>query len=145
MSPAVFLGLAVSLMAFAVMWLRFVEQRRADLGREVFRLRFPRDTDAEAVIRFVAGLSGLRPAWYRRWLHVPTVILEVRATKGRIEHVLVMPRQSSGFVLSQLRAALPSVRLDGPVTDPLPAITRGALLEVTSTKRPLRTDHPAAM
>src|SRR4051795_12631353 len=101
MNPAVSLGLAASLMAIGVTWLRFVEQRRADLGREVFRLRFPRDTDAEAVIRFVAGLSGLRPPWYRRWLHVATVILEVHATKGQIEHVLVMPRRSSGFVLSQ--------------------------------------------
>jgi hypothetical protein len=133
-------GAAILLLA-SVQWLRFAEQRQARAGAGTYLLHFPRDTDPQCVVRFLAGLTGLRPAWYRRWLYVPTIVFEVRAVQGRIEHAIVIPRAATGVVLSQLRAALPSVRLDPPVVDQLPSVSRATVLELTTTERPLRTDH----
>ena len=71
-----------------------------------FRLRFPREMDPADVTTFVAGLSGVRPPWFWRWLRLPTVIFEVHARHGYIEHYLIVPKPLIGIVLSHLRAAL---------------------------------------
>lgn len=125
----------------AVVLLRLVEQHWVSRGAQAFRLRFPRDMDAEAVTTFVAGLSAVRPPWFWRWLRLPTVILEIHAHRGVIEHFLVLPTALEGIVLSHLRAALPSVRLDPPVSTPLPELMHGLELRVSARHRPLRTDR----
>src|SRR4051794_1199354 len=80
------------------------ESERAWLGARCFRLQFPRNLEASAVTTFIAGVSGARHAWRPRWTSPPTVVLEVRAIHGRIEHLLLVPRALTGTVLSQLRA-----------------------------------------
>ncbi len=144
MTPVAALAGAASLLILAATWLRSVEQRNATLTMETYRLRFPRDADPSAAVQFVTGLTGLRPPWFRRWLYVPSVVLEVRATRGRIEHVLIAPRRATDTVLSHLRASLPSIRIDGPLNES-PTVSRGTVLGLTSTRRPLRTDNPTAV
>ena len=140
---AVLRGLATGLLFVAAIWLlRWLELHSATRRSRLFRLRFPREMAVGDATTFVAGLSGVRPPWFWRWLRLPTVTFEVHAHEGRIEHLLVVPRRLTGIVLSQLRAALPSVRLD-PVTDHEPdgPVTTGRELRVSTRRRPLRTDR----
>jgi Type IV secretion-system coupling protein DNA-binding domain len=127
----------------AVVFLRSAELRRAMQGARTFSLRFARETDPAAVTTLVAGLSGVRPPWYWRWLRLPTVIFELHAEPGRISHHLIVPRALTGVVMTHLRAALPSVRLIA-LDSSHPSVMTAAELSLSTTRRPLRTDRLAA-
>ncbi|HVX18374.1 MAG TPA: type IV secretion system DNA-binding domain-containing protein [Acidimicrobiales bacterium] len=127
-----------------VLLLRAAEQRRINHGARSFCLRFPRDMAAEDVTVFVAGLAGVRPPWYWHWLRLPTVSLETHATAGQIDHYLFIPKPLTGIVLSHLRAALPSVRVELAEAPPAADLSHGIELRTTSRQRPLRTDRAAA-
>jgi hypothetical protein len=77
-------------------------------------LRFPRGLDPQAVVAFVAGLSGVVAPRLRRPFVVRAVMVETSATSKGIEHHVLVPRPLVPVVLASLRAALPSVgvRLD---------------------------------
>jgi len=146
MSPALLAGIGLGLLVVgSVLMLRRLELRSAARGARVFRLQFPREMATSDVTTFIAGLSGVRPPWFWRWLRMPTVIFEVHARDGRIEHYLVVPRRLTGVVLTHLRAALPSVRLDPPTELRLAALTHGRELRVSTKHRPLRTDRLEAV
>lgn len=135
-------GLALAALVIGLfLGLRSLEVRRAMGNARTFRLRFPRDMDPADVTTFVAGLSGVRPPWFWRWLRLPTVIFEVHARHGYIEHYLMVPKPLIGIVLSHLRAALPNVRLDDPASVELPDLNSGLELRVSARHRPLRTDR----
>jgi len=123
-----------------VVLVRWYEASLAFEGARTFNLRFPRDTEAEAVKTFVAGLSGVRPPWFWRWLRMPTVVFELTAEHGRIEHSLIVPRATTGVVLSHVRAALPSLRME-LVDDEAPDPVTGAELQLSTSRRPLRTEQ----
>jgi hypothetical protein len=124
--------------------LRAAEAERSSTGARTFRLRFGRQTDANDVTTFIAGLSGARPPAHLHWLRVPTLVFETRAVHGLVEHYLIVPRELTGVVMSNLRSALPSVRIE-PVVDPqAPQTEIGRELGITATKRPLRTERAEA-
>ena len=113
-------------------------------GVRTFELRFARETDPSAVTTFIGGLSGIRPLWYWRWLRLPTVIFELHAERGRIEHRLIVPRSLTGVVMTHLRAALPGVRLKRQECQD-PTATAAVELALSRTRRPLRTDRLPAV
>ena len=138
-------ALSTSLLIGAVVLLRMVEVQKAFQGASILSLRFARDTDPDAVTTFLSGLSGIRPTWIKRWLHLPTVVFEVHAEHGHIRHSLIVPRAIAPVVTTHLRSALPSVRVEAVDPDTLDAkpLNRGVELRLSTARRPLRTDRPA--
>lgn len=146
MALSIFLAVvAAGLFVMAVLFIRAVEAGRSWVGARTFRMHFPRDTEPQAVVTFLAGLSGLRRSWYARFAVQPTVIFEVHAVHGRIEHYLLIPRPLTGVVLSHLRAALPSVRLDPPEPQAVPAVTHALELGISARGRSLRVEQAVAV
>ncbi len=111
--------------------------------RRAFRLTFPRDTRPEQVVAFARSLSGLLPPWWRRWLGTPAVIFEVAADESGIRHRLIAPSPHAGYLVAQLRAAMPGTRVEPEEPAPL-EVGAAAELRVSSTRVPLRTDQPEA-
>jgi hypothetical protein len=109
---------------------------------ECYRLDFPRDTEAAAVVAALAGLSGLGAPGLSGG---PVAALEAVADGEGIRHYLIVSHPVAAFAVSQLRAALPSLRL---TADDGHRLTRPRLareLRSTSRRRALRTDRPAAV
>lgn len=138
-------GLALVVFVAAFFSVRAMEIARSWRGARCFRMHFPRNVSTDAVTTFLTGLTGLRPSWFNRFTAQPAVIFEVHAEHGHIEHFLHVPHQLVGVVLSQLRAALPSVRLDPPEPCAVPAVTTGIELGISTETRPLRTANAAAL
>jgi hypothetical protein len=131
---------ACSALLLAVLLLRWLEIERANQGARYFELHFPRCLDGTAVTTYLAGLSAIRPAWFWRWLRLPTVRHQTFAVDGAVRHQLVVPRALTGAVMTHLRAALPDVRLDLSQPLNLPPLTRAAELALSSQTRPLNTE-----
>ena len=104
------LGFMGLLMA-ALLAVRGVQHARLAASRRAFELRFPREVSAEAVAAFLQGVSGVLPRGRLGWLGLPAVVLEVRADARGISHRLSVPERFCEFVLGQLRAAIPSIRV----------------------------------
>ena len=138
---------AVALAGFITVFFlaRAIEIGRSWQSARCFRMHFPRNVSAEAVTTFLTGLTGLRPTLFNHFTAQPAVILEVHAEHGYIEHYLHVPSRLVGIVLSQLRAALPSVRLDPPEPCAVPPVTAGIELGISTEARPLRTANAAAL
>ncbi len=54
-----------------------------------FRLVFPYGTEPGSVVAFFRSLSGLLPPWWRRWLSIPSLVLEVWADRDGVTHRLL--------------------------------------------------------
>jgi hypothetical protein len=97
---------------------------RALLGtrqaRRSFRVIFPRELPAEALVAALRGLHGLLPGPWRRLLRVPAVVLETIGSGKGITHWLSVAGADAEQVLGQLRAALPGVRI---IEEPRPRPT----------------------
>jgi hypothetical protein len=86
------------------------EQRQVTVG-----LTFPRTVSADQATAAAPSLRGLLPPRWRRWLGVPAVVLEVRATASGIRHALTIPASRGEYVVGALRAAIPGLRVtDAP-------------------------------
>lgn len=112
-----------------------------------YRLGLPRDVAAEDVQAWLASIvSGTHAP---RLLTPPPLVLEVTATVDGIRHVLLVPSQTRGAVLSALRAALPAVRVE-ELPDYLarrPRLQMAAEGRLTNLMRPLaheRAERSAA-
>lgn len=139
MSSVAFALLAAALLAAGMLSWRIADLKKSTRAVRRFRLEFPRDLTAEAVITFLSGLSGIRPPFYRSWFETPFVILEIDSSVAGIEHTVSAPVQVMPVVAAQLRAALPGVRMEE-----VPAPRRSGLsaveLQLRALRRPLRTD-----
>lgn len=129
----------------AVLAVRSTDQRRRDHARLAVRLHFPQDLEPGAVIAFVRALASLyqrsRPLEGRS-----SVVFEVVATSGAIQHRLRAPRHRLDFLLAQLRAAVPAIGIEPLGSDEAAvATTVGAELRLTDGRRTLRTDEPTAI
>ncbi|MCA1707765.1 MAG: hypothetical protein LC808_32640 [Actinobacteria bacterium] len=117
MSPLAQLMLAVTAWAMAmaavVVW-RSCDQRRRDAARIAYRLRLPRQLTSAEVVAFVRSLTALPMGRYA-FNGRDSVVFEIRAAGGRIEHSLLIPARLADAVLAQLRAAVPAVEAE-PVT-----------------------------
>jgi hypothetical protein len=80
---------------------------------QTYELLFPRSVtvdQAVAAFRMIGGL--LPPLWRRAISGSPTIALEVQADQHGIKHYLIVGRGQSAYVLAELAAAVPGVRID---------------------------------
>jgi hypothetical protein len=103
--------------------------RRGDLTW--FRLRFPRDLSQDAVLAALASFSGLP--------HPTRLVFDLMAERDGITHHLAISSKAAETVLGNLRAAIPSLRLD--TTEP-PSHQHGlrTLWQVSPATAVIRTD-----
>lgn len=77
-----------------------------------YALRFPSDLSADQVGAWLHSLAGLLPGGLGRLRGAPTVVLEVRASAEQgFQYRLVVPRSRADYVVGQLRAQVPGVRV----------------------------------
>src|SRR4029077_2933723 len=69
-----------------------------------YRLRFPRELSADAVVAALSGFSGVA--------HRTRLVFDLNATSTGIEHRLAVSPTAVDVVSGNLRAAIPSLRLD---------------------------------
>lgn len=137
----------VALMAMAagaILSTRASEQVRLARTRRSFRVRFPRELSPQAVLDFLQGLSGVLRPRRQGLLGWPAVVLEVRADPEGIVHWMHVPARWADYVLGQLRAAIPSVRVRE--SSPLQLrITRALELRLRHGHVRLRVEQSAAV
>lgn len=142
--PGLVVVAAIAFATAALLMARAAEQKALARSRRTFRVRFPRELSVHAVSSYLQGLSGvLRPA-FRGLLGWPAVIFEVRADGSGISHWLKVPSEWGEYVLGQLRAAVPSVRITESVPDQL-QIRRGCELRLRRGHVRLRVEEAAAV
>lgn len=111
----------------------------------IYTLRFPLQADHPAVTNFIAGLAGLvAPRWYRPTA-VRAVVIEVTATEDGISHRLITSRSLAPIVTAQLRASLPSVRVEQEEPGRRPSPDHATELGLSDSSRRLRIDQPEAI
>lgn len=77
-----------------------------------FVLTFPRDVESKQVTAALRTVAGLLPPLPRRLLGLtPSVVLEVRGDSEGIIHRLTAPPGSARYLVSELSAAIPGVRV----------------------------------
>jgi hypothetical protein len=101
-----------------------------------YRLRFPRDLNAEAVLAALSAFSGVS--------YNTRLVFDLSATAVGIEHRLAVSPKASETVLGSLRAAIPSLRLD-QTEPPTLAHTQRALWQTSPSTAVIRTDELAAI
>ncbi|MGH7193440.1 MAG: hypothetical protein ACREJM_07885, partial [Candidatus Saccharimonadales bacterium] len=99
-----------------------------------FRIRFPRDLEADTVLAALTTFSGLP---FRGYL-----VLDLTADHAGIRHELGVTRPEADLTTGALRAAIPSLRLE-PATAPEHLGPR-LLVQMAPSTGTLRTDTPAA-
>jgi hypothetical protein len=109
--------------------------------RRTFAVTYPRGSTSDQVRAFTRSLSGLLLPRWRRCLGSPSVVIEAQATAAGISHYLRLPAGSTDYVLAQLRAALPGVRVEETEAAAFkPSLARE--LRVSNKTQALRTDDP---
>lgn len=119
-----------------VAMLRLSQVADVERQRLTYRLDFPRGVKAAQVQAFLTALSGRR-------IGREGFVFEITATRDGLTHNLTVPSAASAFVLAQLRAAIPGVRVTRQSDEPS-HYTWGRELRLTNGQLPLRTDDPAA-
>ncbi len=106
---------------------------RADLAW--FKLTFPRDIDADAVIAALSSFSGMA--------HPGRLVFDLSATEDGITHQLGVSHDARDAITGSLRAAIPSLRLDA---DSAPGVRgRRWLWQTAPAAAALRTDELGAI
>jgi Type IV secretion-system coupling protein DNA-binding domain len=102
-----------------------------------FRLRFPHDLDAPAVLVALSAFSGVS--------HNTRLVFDLSASEAGIEHRLgISPASAVDLILANLRAAIPSLRLDASDTPSQP-YTRRLLWQLLPTTAAIRVDEPSGI
>jgi len=113
-------------------------------GHRAYRLTFPYELTPAQVLAFTRSLGGLLPPWWQRIIGgSPAVTFEVRADSSGIRHRLLVPTGAAEYVLSQLWAALPGVRIeaeDDPEQDV--SFTDALELRLAGSQAQLKVDAP---
>ena len=100
-----------------------------------FQLRFPQALDTDAALAALSAFSGLP--------HRTRLRLEITASHAGIEHRLGVTPSDSELVTANLRAAVPSLRLES--TEALAASGQRWLLQLAPAVASLRTDDLTAI
>ena len=130
----------VGLVAFA----SWRDQLRRDGERQSFRVVWPRDVEPKRALAFLHALAGLpRQRW--PWLGQSTIVFEVWSRPGELEHRLLMSEGQTGFVVGQLRAHLPSARIEPIEAPPGSEFSAAVELRLSDPARELRTDTAEAV
>jgi hypothetical protein len=120
-------------------WMDGLSWRRS---LQAFRLSLPQGLTIEQVAHWLSLVNAATHAHQLALLPAPPVALEIVGTKDGIGHYVLVPTSLRGVLLSQLRAALPGVRLE-EAPDYLssrPSFRMAAEATVTSHRRPLRDE-----
>jgi energy-coupling factor transporter ATP-binding protein EcfA2 len=141
MSSLVALALSGGLCVVALALVKAAEQARLRSRLVAYRLRFPRNLEADAVQGALAGLSGLLLPWWRRWLATSFVSLETHASARGIEHFVIMPAAWSRSVENVLQASVPAVRFE-PCDLPVMPLRTAVQYRLNDHNRPLLVDAP---
>lgn len=96
-----------------------------------YRLSFPRDLTSDAVAAALASFSGAP--------HGTRLLFELSASADGIEHLLGVTQPQAELVSGNLRAAIPSLRLDA-VERPARSLGHRTLWQVVPQTATLRTD-----
>jgi hypothetical protein len=100
-----------------------------------FQLRFPRDLSEPSLVAALSSLSGL-PAGSR-------LVFELTATAAGIEHRLAVTETTREAVTANLRAAIPSLRLES-VVGPTASLRPQWLWQLSAPVAALRTSEASA-
>ncbi len=100
-----------------------------------FRLGFPRDVSADAVLAVLTSLSGAP--------HSARIVFDLEADSSGITHRLAISSPHEDILLAALRAAIPSLRADRAKAPNDQATTR-LLWQLVPARAALRTNEPAA-
>lgn len=107
--------IALVLLPISLTWMVFViklqEQVRRDRNRKTYVLSFPRDMDVERVTAWVRSISGTMRYGAKGFLGTSTLVFEMYASTYGIKHRLRVPWQHADYIVSQLRALVPGIRL----------------------------------
>jgi hypothetical protein len=143
LAPLLSLLFASFVVAALVLWLRLTDQRSRDAARTRFQLRFPKDLVADQVEAFLRAIGGMPMG---RHLHTgeSTIVFDLVAEANAVRHFIRVPEGQSPYVLSQLRALVPRVRIT-EVQEQTPAVDWATELRLTDSGRELRADVPAAV
>lgn len=138
---------SVVLISTGLLFVGVTTMQRAELNRlrtslVGYELRFPRHLEAAAVERLLAGVTGLLPPWWRRWIDTPFVVCEISADASGITHRLLVPRAYAHTIENALQAHMPNVRYER-VDIERPADAIGAEYRLSTGQRPLATDAAA--
>ena len=123
----------------AVVGGRWLDAQEWRASLVAYRLGLPRDLAADDVAAWLGHVVSGTQAPRLGWSAPPPVALEVTAREAAIEHVLLVPRRTSGSVLAGLRAALPAVRFEhaDDYWSGRPRLQVAAEARLTSLERPL--------
>lgn len=101
-----------------------------------YRLRFPRDLASDAVLAALSALSGIASG--------TRLVFDLDATAQGIEHRLALNPKATETVLANLRAAIPSLRLD-EMEAPATRHSQRALWQTVPATAAIRTDDLSAI
>ncbi len=107
---------------------------RAELN--YYRLNFPRDLTREAVLAALSSFSGLP--------HPARLVFDLSANRRGITHHLAVTTKAAETVLGNLRAAIPSLRLDAADPPERRRVLR-AIWQLAPATAVIRTDELAAI
>lgn len=116
----------------------------APAGLSSFSLEFPAELKASQVTDWLVSLSGLLPGLLLRVFGAPAVVLELWADQEHgMRYRLSAPPARAGYVVSQLRTAVPGIRVS-PIGERRPhAWSAVAELGMRRTRRSLRIEPEA--
>jgi hypothetical protein len=109
------LALVGGMLILGLLGVREADQRQRDAHRGVITVRFPRKVTAEqtlTIVRSIIGLGSGRGGLLGR----VSVALEVVGTAEGITHRMRLPANSSDYLISQLRAAMPGLAVEAVET-----------------------------
>ena len=126
-----------------VLLARWRDQVRRDAARQSFRVVWPRDVDSKHAFAFLAAIAGL-PRQRFPWRGQSTIAFELWSRPGELEHRLLVPQGQTGFVIGQLRAHVPSARIEPVDVVPPMDLQAAVELRLSDPARELRTDTSEA-
>lgn len=101
-----------------------------------YRLGFPRDLDSSAVVAALSAFSGVS--------HRTRLVFDLSATSDGIEHRLAISAALTDIVSGNLRAVVPSLRLD-KIDAPQSTYSRRVLWQLAPSTAALRSDELSAI
>ncbi|MBV9011205.1 MAG: type IV secretion system DNA-binding domain-containing protein [Pseudonocardiales bacterium] len=113
--------LAIMIYLAVASLVRIEEEHRWRTSLTAFRLQLPADVDTEQAGRWIGTLAGMAsspwwplsiPRWWPVGMARWPVTVELVATSGGVQRVLIIPDRMVGQVLASLAAVMPGVRAE---------------------------------
>src|SRR4051812_46823724 len=126
-----------------IVLVRHLDQQDRDRQRLTYKIAFPHELTEESVTAWIRSISGTLRGSSMRFTGTPTIGFEVWASSAGIVHRLKVPWQHADYVISQLRALVPGVRVTPEEEWPRRNWTRSVEVGLTNSSRPLRIKSAA--